>query len=63
VDRRLLDDDALERSTVVADCTMNRERQLVGPNSYARELRFNPLDRLRARLGASSILHEYQHAA
>lgn len=29
---------------------MNRERQLAGPNSYARELRFHPLDWLRARL-------------
>lgn len=50
--RRLLDDDALARSAVVANCAMNRERQLVGPNSYTRELRFNPLDRLRTRLPA-----------
>jgi len=28
---------------------MNRERQLAGVNSYARELGFNPLDRVRAR--------------
>lgn len=54
VARRLLDDDALMRSAVVANCAMNRERQLVGPNSYTRELRFNPLDRLRARLTASA---------
>ncbi|WP_406044521.1 hypothetical protein OG799_08580 [Micromonospora sp. NBC_00898] len=33
----LLGDDALERSAVVANCAMNRERQLVGANSYARE--------------------------
>lgn len=29
---------------------MNRERQLLGPNSYTRELGFNPLDWLRTRL-------------
>jgi hypothetical protein len=50
VDRQLLNDDVLARSAVVANCAMNRERQLVGPNSYTRELGFNPLDRLRARL-------------
>ena len=48
VHRRLLDNDALSRSAVVANCAMIRERQLTGPNSYTRELRFNPLDRLTA---------------
>jgi SAM-dependent methyltransferase len=47
---RLLDDAALEASAVVANCTMNRERQLDGVNSYARELGFNPLDVITARL-------------
>lgn len=42
----LLDGPALERSTVVANCTMNRERDLLGSNGYARELKFNPLDLL-----------------
>ena len=46
----LLGDEALEASSVVANCAMNRERQLVGVNSYARELGFNPLDWLRARV-------------
>ena len=45
---RLLDDAALEASAVVANCTMNRERQLDGVNSYARELGFNPLDVITA---------------
>jgi SAM-dependent methyltransferase len=44
----MLDNDALRRSAVVANCAMNRERHLTGPNSYTRELGFNPLDRLTA---------------
>ena len=35
---------------MVANCLMNRERQLAGVNSYARELGFNPLDVLRAAI-------------
>ncbi|NES30154.1 methyltransferase domain-containing protein [Micromonospora terminaliae] len=46
---RLLDDEALESSAVVANSSMNRERQLAGVNSYARELGFNPLDWVIAR--------------
>src|SRR5579859_2375044 len=51
-DRRggLLDDAALEMSAVVANCAMNRERQLAGVNSYTRELGLNPLELLLARL-------------
>jgi SAM-dependent methyltransferase len=44
---RLLDDTALEASSVVANCAMNRERQLAGVNSYERELGLRPLDILR----------------
>jgi SAM-dependent methyltransferase len=47
---RLLDDEALVSSAVVANCAMNRERQLAGPNSYTKELGFNPLDWIVARL-------------
>jgi len=46
----LLDDATLEASAVVANSAMNRERQLAGVNSYARELRFNPFDVLSAQL-------------
>ncbi|GIF67688.1 methyltransferase [Asanoa ishikariensis] len=46
----LLDDETLSASAVVANIAMNRERQLAGPNSYTRDLGFNPLDRLLARL-------------
>jgi SAM-dependent methyltransferase len=46
----LLDDVALEASAVVANCAMNRERQLAGVNSYTRELGFSPLDVMAARL-------------
>jgi SAM-dependent methyltransferase len=41
---RLLDNASLDRSSVVANNAMNRERQLDGVNSYARELGFQPLD-------------------
>jgi SAM-dependent methyltransferase len=50
---QLLADDALEQSAVVANCTMNRERQLVGVNSYTRELGFNPVDVLTAGLAGT----------
>ena len=40
----LLDDDRLERSAVVANCRMNRERGLLGSNGYDRELGFDPID-------------------
>jgi SAM-dependent methyltransferase len=40
----LLDDHDLERSSVVANCWMNRDRTLIGSNGYAKELGFNPLD-------------------
>jgi trans-aconitate methyltransferase len=42
-------DDELERSAVVANCRMNRERRLTGSNGYAKELGFNPVDFLRER--------------
>ncbi|BCB82979.1 methyltransferase [Phytohabitans suffuscus] len=44
----MLYDDDLALSAVVANCAMNRERQLAGVNSYTRELGFNPLDRVRS---------------
>jgi SAM-dependent methyltransferase len=40
---RLLDEDDLEQSAVVANNAMNRLRGLRGVNSYARELGFDPL--------------------
>ena len=42
----LLDDARLEASSVVANNAMNQTRQLAGVNSYAKELGFNPVDRL-----------------
>jgi len=47
----LLADDQLERSEVVANCRMNRERGLLGSNGYDRELGFNPLDVPRKAMG------------
>ncbi|WP_245601809.1 class I SAM-dependent methyltransferase [Hamadaea tsunoensis] len=49
----LLDTEALTRSAVVANNAMNRERRLSGPNSYARELGFDPSAFLRTRPGAA----------
>ena len=46
----LLGDDELERSAVVANCRMNRERDLPGSNGYDRELGFDPLDFLKGRV-------------
>lgn len=48
----------LERSGVVANCCMNRERSLSGSNGYPKELGFNPLDVLRekARNGKATWL-------
>ena len=50
----LLDDAALEASAVVANCAMNRERQLAGVNSYARELGFDPLAVVSAPIGGGA---------
>jgi SAM-dependent methyltransferase len=47
---KLQNDDALETSAVVANCRMNRERELTGSNGYARELGLNPLDFLLGRV-------------
>ncbi|WP_246002600.1 class I SAM-dependent methyltransferase [Allorhizocola rhizosphaerae] len=40
---RLLDDEALEQSSVVANNAMNRDRNLDGVNSYRKDLGFDPL--------------------
>jgi SAM-dependent methyltransferase len=42
-----LTDELLEKSGVVANCRMNRERTLTGANGYSRELGFQPLDLLK----------------
>ncbi|MFI9276155.1 class I SAM-dependent methyltransferase [Kitasatospora sp. NPDC052896] len=52
----LLDDDELERSPVVANRAMNRERALTGVNSYARELGLDPVQWLLDRPGHGSWL-------
>jgi SAM-dependent methyltransferase len=40
---KLLDDEELEKSAIVANCRMNRERNLLGSNGYNRELGFDPI--------------------
>ncbi len=47
---KLRGDDELERSAIVANCRMNRERELAGSNGYSREIGLDPLDFLRARI-------------
>lgn len=51
---RLLDDAALAGSSVVANCTMNRERTLCGSNGYGRELGIDVIAELTSRGGGSS---------
>jgi SAM-dependent methyltransferase len=53
---RLLSDDLLERSNIVANCRMNRERELSGSNGYGRELGFEPLDILRQRVRPGRVI-------
>jgi SAM-dependent methyltransferase len=53
---RLLDDEALERSAVVANRTMNRERGLTGSNGYGRALGVDVLDVLRSRSPARPVV-------
>ncbi|GID57724.1 class I SAM-dependent methyltransferase [Actinoplanes couchii] len=48
----LLDDVRLHASSVVANNAMNRERQLTGVNSYAKEFGFDPLSRIPESGGA-----------
>jgi SAM-dependent methyltransferase len=50
---RLVTDEALERSDVVANCRMNRERGIAGRNSYTADLRMNPVDFLQERLATA----------
>ena len=44
---KLAADKELENSPIVANCRMNRERNLHGTNGYDRDLRFDPLEYLR----------------
>jgi SAM-dependent methyltransferase len=52
---RLLDDSSLERSDIVANSRMNRERRAIGVNSYERELRQNPIDLLASRVESTGF--------
>ena len=54
--KRLLNADELEDSPVVANCTMNRERDLHGSNGYEVELGFDPLEWLQGRLATQSTV-------
>ncbi len=54
MDRPRLSSSELDRSPIVANSAMNRERGLMGPNSYTRELGFNPLEFLKVRLARTA---------
>ncbi|MEZ6185834.1 MAG: class I SAM-dependent methyltransferase [Planctomycetota bacterium] len=47
-----LDEEELDHSSVVANCRMNRERELTGTNSYTRDLGFDVLAFLSERIRA-----------
>ncbi len=49
-----LSDDVLEQSGVVANCRMNRERNLTGSNGYTVELGLNPVELLGRKCNASA---------
>lgn len=53
---RLLNTAELEDSPVVANCCMNRERDLRGSNGYEVELGFYPLEWLQNRLNKQTIV-------
>ena len=49
MERNLVTEEALESSAVIANCRMNRERGILGKNSYTADLFFNPLEFLGQR--------------
>ena len=49
---KLLSDDALEKAHVVANCRMNRERNLTGSNGYSEEIGINPVEFIRERVSS-----------
>lgn len=53
---RLLSSTELESSPVVANCYMNRERDLLGTNGYEFELGFEPFTWLRNRLAMQRVV-------
>lgn len=54
--KRLLNAEELEKSPVVANCNMNRERDLRGSNGYDVEVGFDPLEWLQGRLATQSLV-------
>jgi SAM-dependent methyltransferase len=50
---RFLNEQQLEQSGVIANCRMNRERNLTGSNGYSKEIGFNPLDLLIERVSSA----------
>lgn len=55
--KKLLDNSLLEKSSIVANSTMNRQRKCFGGNSYQKELSFDVLDFLKNRLRTNAQIH------
>lgn len=53
--KKLLNEEELEWSAIVANNSMNRKRQSVGVNSYQKDLNFNPIDFLQNRHDQNEI--------
>lgn len=51
----LLNEEELEWSPIVANNTMNRERQAIGINSYEKDIRFNPIRFIEERIKDSEV--------
>jgi SAM-dependent methyltransferase len=51
---QLIDENELIRSEIVANNAMNRERGITGPNSYAKDLGFDPVEYLLGRLSSGT---------
>ena len=52
---KLLNNDELQWSTVVANNAMNRERVAFGVNSYEKEINFNPVDFIKNRVAQEQV--------
>ena len=55
MESKLLNEEALEWSTTVANNRMNRERVATGVNSYEKEINLNPVNFIKERAKQNNI--------
>lgn len=55
MESKLLNEEALEWSTIVANNRMNRERGAIGINSYEKEIKINPVNFIKERVNQNDI--------